>query len=399
MINDSFQLPCGAILKNRLAKAAMTERFSNKDYKPNQKHFTLYNQWAEDRAGLLITGNVMVERGNMESAGNVVPDSKCLNEMKQWANAATKNDTHAWVQISHSGRQTSVFNNWTPVSASDVKLNRLGFFNKPRSLESSEIESLVENFAGTAKICQEAGFTGVQIHGAHGYLINQFLSPITNVRKDSWGGSLENRARFLFEIVSRTRDLTGKDFAIGVKLNSSDFQKGGFSEGDSMWVIGELEKLGVDLLEISGGTYENAEFLLANNQKQSTRHREAYFMDFTEKVRKQTNMPLMITGGIRSLEFSNKILNEGSVDVVGVARPFLLYDHFASRFLNGESFDKPPNTTLGVKALEDMAEAGFYNLILDRLGKGKNVSWGFSPARSALHLIKHEFVKAMQKKF
>ncbi|WP_422360440.1 NADH:flavin oxidoreductase/NADH oxidase family protein [Reichenbachiella sp.] len=398
-IHDSLHLPCGAVLKNRLAKAAMTERFTNGDLKPNKKHYNLYENWSKQGSGLLITGNVMLERSHLESAGNVVMKEAFLPELKKWAKAATSGGNHCWTQISHSGRQTSIFNNLRPSSASNVKLKKLGFFAKPRALEVNEIQELIDKYASAAELSKRAGFTGVQIHAAHGYLISQFLSPITNKRTDEWGGSLENRTRFLFEIVKVTRGKVGFQFPIGVKLNSSDFQKGGFSEEESLWVIQQLEKLGVDLLEISGGTYENAEFLLAENIRQSTKQREAYFLDFAEKVRKESAIPLMVTGGIRSLKFCNEALNENLLDVVGMARPYLLYDDFASRFLAGELTPDAFSVRTGIKAFEDMAEAGFYNLQLDRLGTGKKIDKSYTPVRSAFHLIKHEFVKALANKF
>ncbi|MEP2027016.1 MAG: NADH:flavin oxidoreductase/NADH oxidase family protein [Reichenbachiella sp.] len=398
-IHSSLKLPCGAVLNNRLAKAAMTERFSHSDLKPNQKHYTLYENWSKDGSGLLITGNVLLEPSHLESAGNVVINESGLPELKKWASAATANGNHCWTQISHSGRQTTIFNNLRPVSPSNVKLKKLGFFAKPRALREEEIWELIGQFAEAANISKTAGFTGVQIHAAHGYLISQFLSPNTNKRTDQWGGSLENRTRFLFEIIQATRTQVGLDFPIGVKLNSSDFQKGGFSEDDSLWVINKLDELGVDLLEISGGTYENAEFLLASNVRQSTKNREAYFMDFAEKVRKQSEIPLMVTGGIRTLDFCNSALKEGLLDVVGMARPYLLYDHFAAEFLSGQLTPESFSIRTGIKAFEDMAEAGFYNLQLDRLGQGQKVDLNFSPARSAFHLVKHEFVKALANKF
>lgn len=398
-IHSPLNLPCGAVLNNRLSKAAMTERFSYSDLKPNEKHYTLYENWAKGGAGLLFTGNILLEPSHLESAGNVVINEACLPELKKWAAAATSQNNHCWTQISHSGRQTSIFNNLRPVSASNIKLKKLGFFAKPRALRSDEIFLLIDQFAEAARISKMAGFTGVQVHAAHGYLISQFLSPITNIRSDEWGGSLENRTRILFEIIKATRAKVGKEFPIGVKLNSSDFQSGGFSEEDSLWVINNLEELGVDLLEISGGTYENAEFLLADNVRQSTKRREAYFLDFAEKVRKQSTIPLMVTGGIRTLDFCNTALQEGLLDVVGMARPFLLYDNFAERFLSGQLTPEEFTVRTGIKAFEDMAEAGFYNLQLDRLGCGKSVYLGFSPARSAFHLVKHEFVKAVANKF
>ncbi|MEO9965400.1 MAG: NADH:flavin oxidoreductase/NADH oxidase family protein [Reichenbachiella sp.] len=398
-IYQPIKLPCGAVLKNRLAKAAMTERFSNGDLKPNQKHNILYEKWAQGGSGLLITGNVMLQAGHLESAGNVVADNDNITEFQRWAKSATSTGHHCWVQLSHSGRQTSIFNNLRPVSASNIKLKKLGFFAKPRPLKEEEILMLIDRFADSAKLCKEAGFTGVQIHAAHGYLVSQFLSPNTNKRTDDWGGTLEHRTRFLLEIIKATRQAVGPEFPISVKLNSSDFQKGGFNEEESLWVIKKLEALGVDLLEVSGGTYENAEFLLAGNVRQSTLKREAYFLDFAQKVRKESSIPLMVTGGIRSMEFCNQALKDDLLDVIGMARPYLLYDDFATRFLARELTPEAFTIRTGVKALEDMAEAGFYNLQLDRLGQNLPVRLDYSAARSALHLIKHEFVKAMANKF
>ncbi|MGL1886497.1 MAG: NADH oxidase [Reichenbachiella sp.] len=399
MINDSLRLPCGVVLKNRLAKAAMTERFSYSDLKPNKKHYALYETWANEGAGLLITGNVMVDRTHLESAGNVYGRLDALPQLEKWANMAALNETQCWVQLSHSGRQTNILNNLYPKSASDVKLKKLGFFAKPKALKSNEIEIIIKKFIGAALVCQEAGFSGVQVHAAHGYLISQFLSPVTNLRNDEWGGTIENRSRLLISVVKGIREKVGPNFAISVKLNSSDFQKGGFDEKDSLCVISQLEKLGIDLLEISGGTYEKVEFFMAEDKRASTKAREAYFMDFADKVKAHSKLPLMVTGGISSLGFCNDSLRKGELDVIGMGRPFLLYDNFASRFLSGEITPKRKLNKTGIKSLDDMAEAGFYNLVLDRMGKGKKISLHYSAIRSAFHFIKHEFVKAVGNKF
>jgi 2,4-dienoyl-CoA reductase-like NADH-dependent reductase (Old Yellow Enzyme family) len=382
-----------------LAKAAMTERFSRGDNKPNEMHNTLYANWARGGAGLLITGNTMVEPKNLESAGNVVVSETALPELKAWANSATQYGNHCWTQISHSGRQTTIMNNISPVAPSAVKLKRLGFFAKPIPLTDLEIDALIDKYANAALISKKAGFTGIQIHAAHGYLISQFLSPLTNLRGDKWGGTIENRARFLFDVIKRSRKLVGNTFPISVKINSSDFQKGGFTEDESQWVIRQMEELGIDLLEISGGTYENAVFLVEEGLRESTRKREAYFIEFAKKVKSITSVPVMVTGGIRSLDFCNEAIKEGSVDVVGIARPFLLYENFAGRFLQGEINAKVERIRTGIKNIEDFSEAGYYNLILERMGKGKRLRTDYSPTRSAMHLILHEFKKAMANKF
>jgi 2,4-dienoyl-CoA reductase-like NADH-dependent reductase (Old Yellow Enzyme family) len=253
-LKTPVELPCGTVIKNRLVKAAMTERISDKNLEPNDKHYQLYKRWAATGAGLLITGNVVVDPAHLESAGNVyVGDESILPRMKRWAEAAKTEDNQVWVQISHSGRQTTRFNNRHPLAPSAVQLHQLGLFGKPRAMTEQDIQLVIKGFVRAASICKKAGFTGIQIHSAHGYLLSQFLSPRTNRRTDQWGGSLTNRSRLLMAIIRETRAAVGADFPISVKLNSSDFQRGGFTEEESLQVIRMLEGK-IDLLEISGGT-------------------------------------------------------------------------------------------------------------------------------------------------
>ena len=166
----------------------------------------------------------------------VVEDEKYLSDLTRWATACQKNGSHLWMQINHPGRQAPKFNKEV-VSASNVILPIMkGMFKEPRPLEEAEIWEIIEGFGRTALIAQKAGFKGVQIHGAHGYLVNQFLSTLTNLRTDKWGGSLENRARFALEIYRNIREKVGKKFPIGIKINSADFQRGAFTEEESLQV-------------------------------------------------------------------------------------------------------------------------------------------------------------------
>lgn len=403
MLNTPLQLPCGAVLQNRLCKAAMTERLSNKDYAPNDEHFQLYDTWADSNSGLMISGNVLIDKRHMESAGNIVVDDEGIIPMLQkWTTIATKNGHHFWVQINHSGRQTSRLTNMHPHSASDVQLHKMGFFGKPKAMTESHIEEVIRGFVRAADICKKGGFTGVQIHAAHGYLLSQFLSPITNKRRDQWGGSLENRSRLLRSIVREVRDKVGAEYPISVKLNSADFQRGGFTEEESLEVVQMLATEKIDLLEISGGTYEQVEFFTRSKQdiKASTRRREAYFLDFASKVRQLTQLPLMVTGGFRSYAFAEEALQNGELDVVGMARPFLTQPDKINDFLQGRHSAFPdPKIRTGIKMLEDSAEAGFYALQILRLGKGKQVKLDYSPMYSAMFMIWHEFVKMLGKRF
>jgi len=326
-LKQSFTLPCGAVIKNRLVKAAMTERISNHRLEPTRGHERLYNLWADSNAGILITGNVVIDETHVESAGNVcVRDKRIIPKMAAWAEAAKKDNNHVWVQISHAGRQTNKFSTFRPLAPSEVQLHKMGLFGKPKAMSEEHIQDVIQGFLKAAQICKASGFTGIQIHAAHGYLISQFLSPFTNRRQDQWGGDIKNRSRLLRVIIEETRAAVGSAFPIAVKINSSDFQRGGFSEEDSLEVIKMLDGR-IDLLEISGGTYEKLVFFEENAHnpdiRESTKKREAYFMDFANKVRALSSIPLLITGGFRTFQYCNEALAQNDLDFIGMARPFI----------------------------------------------------------------------------
>jgi len=403
LLNTELVLPCGVTLKNRLVKSAMTERISNKNFEPTSGHEKLYDHWAATGAGLLITGNVMIDRKHLESAGNVCfDDEKMLPKLKRWADAGKKNGNHVWVQISHAGRQTNKFSAGRPLAPSVVQLKKIGLFGKPKAMSEMDIQEVIHGFTKAARLAKEAGFTGVQIHSAHGYLLSQFLSPATNLRDDQWGGSIENRSRILISVIREIRNEVGPRFPVSVKLNSSDFQKGGFTEEESLEVVKMLDNEKIDLLEISGGTYEKVAFFLMNEDhlKASTRKREAYFIDFARKVRKISKLPLLITGGFRSYKFCNEVLEDGELDLIGMARPFITNTDDIPGFLKGE-IPNLDNLILrtGIKQFEDAAEGGFYALQLVRLSNGKKFKPNVSPLWCSNFLILYELKKALSRKF
>ncbi len=394
-IHDQLELPCGVIIKNRIAKAAMTERLASSESHATEHLIRLYDRWSNNGAGLLISGNIMVDRRYRESAGNIVlEDDSGLGQLQRMTKAGTKNHTHFWAQISHPGRQATIFTTWSPIAPSAVKLKKLMLFAKPETMTIAQIKDVEHRFIRTALLCKKAGFTGVQFHSAHGYLLSQFLSPITNKRADIYGGSIENRARFMLDIVRKARGKLGAEFPISVKLNSADFQRGGFSEDDSLFVIKELEKLGIDLLEISGGTYENIKFLTQRYERKSTQRREAYFMDFARKVRRETKLPLMITGGFRSSSFCNEVLENGELEMIGFARPFLNEIDFPKSF-----FDQPnrricdADFKISIKQFKDFAEAGFYDYQITRIAQNKSLDPTFNPYLAVARLVKNEIKK------
>lgn len=343
---DPLRLPCGVVLPNRIAKAAMTEGLAGADDRPNARHARLYRRWAAGGAGLLLTGNVMVDRRWLERPGNVViEDRRGQAALAEWAKAGTAAGNHLWMQISHPGRQTSRMSSSQPVAPSAEGLRILGLFAAPRALDEGEIEDVIRRFATTAAIARDAGFTGVQVHGAHGYLLAQFLSPVVNRRTDEWGGALENRARLLLEIVRAVRLAVGPDFPVSVKLNSADFQKGGFDLPDCVRVAGWLAAEDIDLLEISGGTYEQPRLVghagreqdRAEPERASTRRREAYFLDYAREIRAAYSGPLMVTGGFRSRGFMAEALAAGELDLIGLGRPTCLEPELPGRLAAGSS--------------------------------------------------------------
>ncbi|AOL24312.1 2,4-dienoyl-CoA reductase [Erythrobacter litoralis] len=348
MLDTPLTLPCGAMLPNRIAKAAMTEGLATPEGVPTDALERLYGLWADGGAGLLLTGNVIVDRDHLERPGNVVidrePDAAMALALANWAKAGTRGGNHLWAQISHGGRQVQKSVNPAPKSASDVQLALPGGqFAKPVPLTREEIADLVRRWAIAAKACRDAGFTGVQVHAAHGYLVSQFLSPRSNLREDEYGGSLENRARFLLEIVRAVREAVGPDFPVSVKLNSADFQKGGFDFHDSLAVVGWLEEASVDLIEISGGTYEQPKLMgmegMEAEEKQdvapSTAAREAYFVDFAKAMQDKVAVPLMVTGGFRSRAAMVQALEIGAADIIGLGRPMCLMTDAPRRLMEG----------------------------------------------------------------
>ncbi|MEL6657684.1 MAG: NADH:flavin oxidoreductase/NADH oxidase family protein [Bacteroidota bacterium] len=401
MLTTPIELPCGVTLANRLVKAAMTERISNASFAPTADHERLYRLWSNSGAGLLITGNVIIDRTHLESAGNVVfDDEDMLPALQTWAQAAQASGNACWVQISHAGRQTNRFSTGKPKAPSTVQLRKLGLFGRPVAMTQADIKQVIAGFVRAAKLAQDAGFGGVQIHAAHGYLLSQFLSPNTNLRDDEWGGSLENRSRLLLTSIKQMREVVGANFPISVKLNSADFQRGGFSEEDSLEVVQMLDEAGIDLLEISGGTYEKLAFFLMNDEehqlRESTRKREAYFIDFARKVRAVSKLPLMITGGFRSRAFCEEVLANGEVDLIGMARPFITNADDIAGFLSGEvPVLENRVVRTGLAALEDAAEGGFYARQLIRLAQGKTVNMKMNALWASNFLIIHELQKAI----
>ena len=381
LLSQPLSLPCGGELPNRIAKSAMSEQLSDEYNSPTAEHGRLYRRWAEGGTGLSLTGNVMVDRRSREGLRNVVvEDDGDLVWLRRWASEGQVGGCRLWMQISHPGRQTAPGVSQDIVAPSPVRLKRMGpLFTTPRELRYDEIDRLIDRFATTAAIARAAGFSGVQVHGAHGYLCAQFLSPITNLRTDRWGGDLDNRMRFLLEVVRAVRDSVGSDFPVSVKLNSNDFQRGGSTVRDAVVVGQALEAERLDLLELSGGTYESPSMILGPGRGAELRRREAYFLEAAAEIRSATSLPLMLTGGLRTAAAMAAIVADGTVDVVGLARPLAVDPDLPQKILSGESDGvRLPTVTLHNKTLDSMINLFWYVEQLHRIANGGEPDPGLS---------------------
>lgn len=314
-------LPNGAIVPNRIAKAAMEENMADGDHAPSDALINLYRAWAEGEAGLIITGNVMVDARAMTGpAGVVLEDDRHLGRFRTWAEVSRAKGAQVWMQINHPGRQMPAGLGQETLAPSAIALDlgaQSNRFPVPREMTEAEIDEVRERFVATSRLAERSGFTGVEVHAAHGYLLSQFLSPLSNRRTDRWGGSLENRARLLLDIVRDIRAAVAPDFAVAVKLNSADFQRGGFSPDDARAAVQMLAPLGVDLVELSGGSYE-APAMMGTARDDRTLAREAYFLEFAKEIAAVATMPLMVTGGIRRRAVAEAVIESG-VAMAGIA--------------------------------------------------------------------------------
>ena len=368
-------LPNGTTIKNRFFKSAMSEGMGTRDFQPKKNIATLYKRWAEGGTGLIITGNIMVDPKGTAEPGNIVFDKNSNMEiLKDWAKQGQQHGAKVMVQLNHPGKQVPKTIAKETVAPSTIPLgnglNKL--FSTPRALTTSEVEELVQKFVTSAKVAKEAGFSGVQIHAAHGYLISQFLSPHDNRRTDKYGGSLENRMRFLKEIYLGMREELGKDFTIGIKINSTDFKEDGLTEEDSLKTIIELANLGLDFVEISGGTYERPAMMGVTSKSTN----QVFFAEYSKKLKQKIEIPVVVTGGIRSINAMNTLLNDNTTDFIGIARPLTIDPNIPNKIKQGTyTIVETTRVSTGVKKLDkifgSLLGIVYYQVLMQNIAKGK----------------------------
>ncbi|MGH3517450.1 MAG: NADH:flavin oxidoreductase/NADH oxidase family protein [Haloechinothrix sp.] len=383
---EPLRLPCGTTLPHRLAKSALSEQLGDRRNQPTGELVELYRAWAEGGGGVLLTGNVMVDPRALGEPRNVaVPHRPSAEAYRPWADAVAGTDAQIWVQLNHPGRQSPRFLSRRPVAPSAVPFGDRGIrsaFAPPRALTGEEIEAIIDRFALGAETFVDAGFSGVQIHGAHGYLVSQFLSPLTNLREDSWGGDATRRRRFLLELVGAIRARIGDRVPLSVKLNSADFQRGGFSEDESLQVVRELGEAGLDLLEISGGTYEKAAMMGLG--RASTASREAYFLGYARKARQVSDVPLMVTGGFSTPEAMAEALRDGALDLIGLGRPVIVAPDLPRRLLaDDDARAERLCPKVGIKLADNLLEIQWHTQQMHRVASGRQVD----PRRGAVRAL------------
>jgi 2,4-dienoyl-CoA reductase-like NADH-dependent reductase (Old Yellow Enzyme family) len=363
----------------------MEEGLAGSSQLPDDRLVALYRRWGGGGAGLLITGNVMVHAEAVTGPGGVVLDDRApLDPFARWAEAGKAGGAAMWMQISHPGRQVQAGMPgvvWAP-SAVAVELGRLSKrFGKPVAMTGTQIAATVERFARTAALAERAGFDGIEIHAAHGYLLSQFLSPLVNRRTDEWGGELENRARLLLAVVRAIRSVVSPSVAVAVKLNSADFQRGGFDADDAARVIAMLEPLGIDLVELSGGSYESPA-MAGRPANAGTAAREAYFLELATELARSAHLPLMLTGGISRRQTAEQVLAAG-VDLVGMGTAIAVTPDLPNRWRRGlESTERLKPVRWSDNTLASAASMALVRHQMRRITRGKHPSGKTHPVHA-----------------
>ncbi len=327
---EPVQLPCGVTLKNRIAKSAMSDSLGDGTGHPTAEQSRLYQRWAAGGTAVSIIGEVQGNPAYAEKPGNLVLDeSSDLERFRRLARCGSENGTQLWLQLGHAGALAHAPTS-TPKGPSALRLPGLRCAEMP----GDEVRRVPSDFARTARLARQAGFGGVQIHAAHGFLLSQFLSPLFNQRSDAYGGPLAHRMRLLLETIDATRAATGPDFPIAMKLNASDQLVGGFDEADALVVVAALDRTSVDLIDISGGTY----FPGAKSASDGLRP-GPYFIDFAQRARAATTRPLMLTGGFKTRAQAEHAVASGTVDIVGLARALVLEPSLPDLWKRGQEHE------------------------------------------------------------
>ena len=324
----------GLDLKNRIVRSASAERAASADGLITADYFDIYNDLSQGGAGLLITGHAFVDVTGMNNPFMTgIHDNGVVPGLKKVTDRVHANDTKILLQISHSGRQTNYTIDGQPPTAPSV-IPAPGSL-VPRELTLDEIGALVDKFAQAALRAREAGFDGVQLHGAHGYLISQFVSPYTNRRTDDYGGNDENRFKFVREILLAIRKAC-PGFPLFIKWNSEDFVEGGLTQDESLRMVFDMEALGLSGIEVSGGIFESSGKICRSHIKRP--EDEGCFAGFARRLKKEgLRIPVILVGGFRTASRMEEHLQDASADLISLCRPLVRDPAFPSKLVQDPS--------------------------------------------------------------
>lgn len=324
-------------MKNRIVRSATYEKMADEDGFVTEQLINLYVNLAKGGVGLIITGNALVH-----VSGRSAPKMLCIHNdfyidgLKKLTSSVHAGGGKIVIQLSHGGRQcASIFLYGNPPVAPSAVYEPV-YKVMPRELTQEEIWEIIESFGKAARRAKEAGFDGVQIHGAHGYLVNQFLSPYTNRRNDYWGGDEERRFHFLEEVYNSIRDNVGYDYPVMIKLNACDFVEGGLTLEESLRIAKRLENMGIDAIEVSGGIVESKPEERPVRMKIDAPEKEAYFREFSREFKKNLKVPIMLVGGIRSRQVAEDILQKNDADLVSLSRPLIREPDLPNKWMKGK---------------------------------------------------------------
>ena len=322
-------------LKNRMVRSATWEGMCDPEGRPTKKLTQYYDNLAKGGIGLIISGYTYVSLEGKQSPGKMgLYSDDFKSEFKEMTRVVHDAGCKIAMQLVHAGGQAKEkVSGSTPVAPSGIEAAQ--YSEKPLQLTESQIDDIVQAFGKAALRAKQYGFDGVQIHGAHGYLINQFLSPLTNHRQDQYGGSIENRCRFLMEVYDEIRQMVGKDFTVFIKLNAADYLEQGLELEDALFAAKMLSQKGIDAIEVSAGTG-------ASKKKSPIRikidqpEKEAYNLEVSLAVKNVVSCPVISVGGFRSYEVSKQTLEKQGLDFISFSRPLIREPGLPLRWQQGD---------------------------------------------------------------
>ncbi|KII76551.1 NADH:flavin oxidoreductase [Vibrio renipiscarius] len=325
----------GMTLKNRFVRSATWENLATEDGHMTDKLYDVYQELAEGEVGLIVTGYANIVEEEKPNAGMMgMYNDSFIAEYQKLTDLVHQYDSKIVMQLAYGGTKTT-YNVGERVIFAPSEVAERGTQTLGKAMTQQEIDYIVEAFALASKRAQDSGFDGVEIHAAHTYLINQFLSPYYNRRDDQYGGSLENRMRFLVEIYAAIRALVGEDFPILVKLTATEFFEGGLTFEETRLICRKLEQLGVDALIISGNIHGNANTLVGESFDGFTLQQEGYFHEYGHAVSQDVNVPVITVGGLSDFDAIERMATQTNIQYFALSRPLLAEPKLIQRWKEG----------------------------------------------------------------